>query len=156
MLRSGLLLSRTFRLKPSRRTFSSSAFGDRTNFISNGAARRVGAIAITGALGTTAYLSLRKPVRADAASGGESSSSGSHQTPLSVLLRSYLVFSMCAIPTLVDHSPAILATLSSIPGLKQVAESFVRATFFAQVSSILYGIYSMSRCLSYLPVVCWR
>ncbi|KAF8525253.1 FAD-linked oxidoreductase-like protein [Hysterangium stoloniferum] len=54
------------------------------------------------------------------------------QTPLSTLLRSYTVYALCSIPVLVDYSPSILTTLISIPGVKQVTEAIVRATFFAQ------------------------
>ncbi len=53
--------------------------------------------------------------------------------PLSTLLRTYAVYSFCSIPALVDWAPAILDTLSSVPGLKQITEAVVRATFFDQV-----------------------
>ena len=53
---------------------------------------------------------------------------------LATLIRTYAVYSFCSIPTLVDWSPTILETLSSIPGLKQITEAVVRATFFNQVS----------------------
>ena len=39
-----------------------------------------------------------------------------------------------SIPMLVDYSPSILSVLMAIPGIKQISESFVRHTFFAQVS----------------------
>ncbi|PIL30760.1 hypothetical protein GSI_06928 [Ganoderma sinense ZZ0214-1] len=51
---------------------------------------------------------------------------------LSTLIRAYVVYSFCSIPSLVDSAPAILETLSAIPGLKQVTEAVVRATFFDQ------------------------
>jgi proline dehydrogenase len=54
-------------------------------------------------------------------------------TPLPQLLTSYVVYSICSIPGLVDASPALLALCTSIPGLRQLTEAFVRATFFAQV-----------------------
>lgn len=54
--------------------------------------------------------------------------------PLSSLLRSYMVYSMCSMPLLIDWSPAILSTLSSIPGVRQVTEFVVRHTFFSQAS----------------------
>ncbi|KAG8704558.1 hypothetical protein FRC09_003455 [Ceratobasidium sp. 395] len=53
-------------------------------------------------------------------------------TSLSSLMRSYLVYTLCAVPPLVNHSPAILDTCSSIPGLKELSEAVVRRTFFAQ------------------------
>jgi hypothetical protein len=54
-------------------------------------------------------------------------------TPLSKLLTSYVVYSACSIPGLVEASPALLATCASIPGLRQLTEAFIRATFFKQV-----------------------
>lgn len=50
------------------------------------------------------------------------------------LARSYLVYTLCSIPMLIDHSPTLLHTLthSPIPGLKTLTESVVRGTFFAQ------------------------
>ena len=56
-------------------------------------------------------------------------------TPLRQLLTSYVVYSMCSIPGLVDASPALVAFCTSIPGLRQLTEAFVRATFFTQVRS---------------------
>ncbi|THH17138.1 hypothetical protein EW146_g3612 [Bondarzewia mesenterica] len=53
-------------------------------------------------------------------------------TPISSLIRSYAVYTMCSFPALVDRSPSILAFLTSVPGLKQITEAFVRRTFFAQ------------------------
>ncbi|ETW87760.1 hypothetical protein HETIRDRAFT_122039 [Heterobasidion irregulare TC 32-1] len=47
-------------------------------------------------------------------------------------MRSYVVYTMCSFPTLVDWSPTMLSFFSSVPGLKQVTEGFVRRTFFAQ------------------------
>lgn len=95
-----------------------------------------------GVLGSSAYLFLRPPLHADADSSTNINDTTNDTTmaskktepPLSTLLRAYLVFTMCSFPTLVDHSPTILATLGSIPGLKQATEAFVRATFFSHVS----------------------
>ncbi|KEP51851.1 proline dehydrogenase [Rhizoctonia solani 123E] len=53
-------------------------------------------------------------------------------TSLGNLLRSYFVYSMCSVPTLVDWSPAILDTCASIPGIREVSRAFIRRTFFAQ------------------------
>jgi hypothetical protein len=55
-------------------------------------------------------------------------------TPLSKLVTSYVVYSLCSIPGLVDASPALLAFCTSVPGLRQLTEAFVRATFFTQVA----------------------
>ncbi|KAI1790477.1 FAD-linked oxidoreductase [Ganoderma leucocontextum] len=51
---------------------------------------------------------------------------------LSTLIRAYVVYSVCSVPALVDWSPAILETLSAVPGLRQITEAVVRATFFDQ------------------------
>lgn len=55
-----------------------------------------------------------------------------HKQPLRSLLRSYVVYSLCSIPPLVDNSPTILNLLSTIPGLKQLTFGLVRVTFFDQ------------------------
>lgn len=52
---------------------------------------------------------------------------------LSTLIRAYVVYSFCSVPVLVDWAPAILETLSAVPGLRQITETVVRATFFDQV-----------------------
>jgi proline dehydrogenase len=57
--------------------------------------------------------------------------------PLSELVRTYIVYSMCSFPTLVDWSPALLHFFTSIPGLKQITETIVYDTFFLQVSGLL-------------------
>ena len=49
------------------------------------------------------------------------------------LVRSYLVYTMCSIPALVDSGPHILSTLRAIPILKQLSELFIRESFFKQV-----------------------
>ncbi|KZT08997.1 FAD-linked oxidoreductase [Laetiporus sulphureus 93-53] len=71
-------------------------------------------------------------IHADAAHSEGKTDSERHKTPLSALIRTYAVYTMCSIPPLVDYSPAILSALSSVPGLKQFTEAFVRATFFNQ------------------------
>ncbi|CAE7077422.1 unnamed protein product [Rhizoctonia solani] len=53
-------------------------------------------------------------------------------TTLGSLARSYLVYSLCSVPPLVNHSPAILGTCASVPGLRELSEAVVRRTFFAQ------------------------
>lgn len=49
------------------------------------------------------------------------------------LIRSYVVYTMCSVPALVDFSPQLLAFLTGIPGIKQITEAVVRVTFFNQV-----------------------
>jgi proline dehydrogenase len=48
-------------------------------------------------------------------------------------VRAYTVYAMCSFPALVDASPRLLSFLTSIPGIKQITEAFVRITFFDQV-----------------------
>jgi hypothetical protein len=52
----------------------------------------------------------------------------------SVLIRTYLVYTLCSIPLLIDYAPSLLHTFthSPIPGVKQITEAIVRRTFFAQ------------------------
>ncbi|CDO71746.1 hypothetical protein BN946_scf184920.g30 [Trametes cinnabarina] len=66
--------------------------------------------------------------------GGSMSADAAKPSASSVseLLRAYVVFSFCSVPALVDWAPSILAALSAVPGLKQLTEAVVRATFFNQ------------------------
>ncbi|KAK4687508.1 proline dehydrogenase, partial [Tremellales sp. Uapishka_1] len=50
------------------------------------------------------------------------------------LIRSYLVWTLCTLPSLIDHSPALLNyfTNSSIPGLAPLTNLILRHSFFAQ------------------------
>ena len=52
---------------------------------------------------------------------------------LGSFVRAYTVYTICSVPTLVDASPRLLSFLTSIPGIKQITEAFVRITFFDQV-----------------------
>ncbi|TFY60054.1 hypothetical protein EVJ58_g5387 [Rhodofomes roseus] len=69
-------------------------------------------------------------VAADAPVAEAEKASERPQKPLSSLVRSYVVYSMCSVPALVDWAPAILKTLTAIPGFKQITEAIVRVTFF--------------------------
>lgn len=66
-------------------------------------------------------------VHADSLEGNEIRQS------LGSLIRSYTVFTMCSIPPLVEYSPKILNALTSVPGIRQITEAVVRATFFNHV-----------------------
>lgn len=66
-------------------------------------------------------------------------------TPFSSLIRSYVVYSFCSIPTIIDWSPTILSTLFAIPGLRQITEAFVRVTFFDHVS-YHFSIFLSHQC----------
>lgn len=52
---------------------------------------------------------------------------------LGSFIRAYTVYTICSVPALVDASPRLLSFLTSIPGIKQITEGFVRITFFDQV-----------------------
>ena len=52
---------------------------------------------------------------------------------LGSFVRAYTVYTLCSVPALVDASPRILSVLTSVPGIKQITEAFVRITFFDQV-----------------------
>ena len=56
--------------------------------------------------------------------------------PLGALLRTYVVYSFCSWPSLVDWAPATLDAAFAVPGLRSVAERVVRATFFGQVGVV--------------------
>ena len=99
-------------------------------------------------LGGSLYI-LQSPVRLDSAVGAlvnETSPRGREkkQPSLVTLARSYLVYTLCSIPALVDASPTLLKYAFAIPGVSWVAEKVVRATFFAQVSpSFLLSFLSL-------------
>ncbi|KAJ6474464.1 FAD-linked oxidoreductase [Mycena vitilis] len=57
---------------------------------------------------------------------------GAIRSSFGTLLRTYVVYTMCSIPALVDNAPWLLETLRSIPGLRWITESIVRVTFFDQ------------------------
>ncbi|KAJ9101213.1 hypothetical protein QFC21_003432 [Naganishia friedmannii] len=66
--------------------------------------------------------------------GPEVTKTAISRTPLLQLLRTYLVYTICSFPTIVDNSPALLSALtkSKIPGVAAITEYLVRRTFFAQ------------------------
>ncbi|KAG8957617.1 hypothetical protein FRC03_009968, partial [Tulasnella sp. 419] len=52
--------------------------------------------------------------------------------PISSLIRTYVVYSMCSIPPLVENATYLLGVFTSVPVLKQITEAMVRITFFDQ------------------------
>jgi hypothetical protein len=86
-------------------------------------------------LGTTAATTLyiSQVIRADEVDTDDTAAVTRKPVPLTDLIRAYAVYSMCAVPSLVDNAPFMLSTLASIPGIKQLTEVVVRHTFFAQV-----------------------
>ncbi|KAF8878433.1 FAD-linked oxidoreductase-like protein [Infundibulicybe gibba] len=73
-------------------------------------------------------LATHQPLDTSLTSG----SNDEPKTSLRSLIRSYVVYTMCSMPILIDNSPRVLEVLSSIPLVKQITEAFVRATFFDQ------------------------
>lgn len=90
-------------------------------------------VAAVGLLGGSIYLEWPPKVYADELDRPSQMKERS-PTPLSTLIRTYGVYSMCSIPALIDWAPSILSFMSSIPVVRQITEAFVRQTFFAQVS----------------------
>ncbi|KAK7688068.1 hypothetical protein QCA50_008438 [Cerrena zonata] len=85
----------------------------------------------SGALLATSAVVVQATVHADAFDDDDKPPLRK-PTPLSSLVRSYIVYTSFCIPGLVDWSPTILETLTSIPLVKQVTEAIVRITFFNQ------------------------
>ena len=107
-------------------------------------------LAIVGVVSTlaaaSAYAHTNGPIHADSERKDEALDEAKSltQAPLSELVRTYVVYSLCSIPALVDWSPAILSTLLAVPILKQITEAVVRVTFFDQVrSSVLVHSWSI-------------
>ncbi|TFK28355.1 FAD-linked oxidoreductase [Coprinopsis marcescibilis] len=55
-----------------------------------------------------------------------------NEPSLKDLVRSYIVYSLCSIPPLVDHAPGLLDTLGRVPVLKALTYGLVKVTFFDQ------------------------
>jgi proline dehydrogenase len=71
------------------------------------------------------------------------SSNDHQQQPMSSLLRAYLVFTLCSLPSLVDASPRIISFLSNTPVLCHVTDAFLKVTFFDQASILsFFSIFS--------------
>ncbi|KAF7971429.1 hypothetical protein HWV62_21190 [Athelia sp. TMB] len=121
------MLSRTLNrhlLLNSRRFYSAKAGGPTRNLRT-----RVGLGLSAGALtASLIYLAPSDPESTDA----HADSPIDPSVPISTLLRSYTVYTLCALPALVDAAPALLRTLLPLPVLGTITESLIRHTFFAQ------------------------
>ncbi|KLO17621.1 FAD-linked oxidoreductase [Schizopora paradoxa] len=114
----------------SGRCLSTSQSATRTRW-SRGTLLRAGAL--SSIVGCSALYYVAKPVYADAEAGSSASKSDETRKPsLSGLVRSYLVFTACSFPTIVDWSPAIISTCLSVPVVKDFTEAVLRRTFFSQ------------------------
>ena len=99
---------------------------------------RLGAriVLVAGFATTTAFaFSVLGPgdVHADTRDDRSGEDSSIRSVPLTSLLRSYFVYSVCSVPAFVDWSPHIISFMTSVPGLKQLAGAVIRRSFFAQV-----------------------
>jgi len=74
------------------------------------------------------------PLTSASASDNTSTQTALSRTPLSALIRTYLVYTFTSLPLIVDYSPTILSALtrSPIPGVSTISEWVVRKTFFDQ------------------------
>ncbi|KAL0573845.1 hypothetical protein V5O48_008109 [Marasmius crinis-equi] len=84
-------------------------------------------------LGFGAFNAFSQPIRADSDDDDEEKdTSGKSTDPLSSLVRSYVVYSMCSIPALVDSAPTLLQVFTGMPLIGNITEALVRITFFDQ------------------------
>ena len=95
-------------------------------------------------------------LKAKTANAGNGAAREQTLEPLSALLRTYVVYSFCSVPALVDMAPTILETLFAIPGLRGIAEAVVRATFFGQVGGIAFGVWGHANNVLMRCSVCRR
>lgn len=97
---------------------------------SNGSRRALwAAVPLAVAAGAALTLSRRSPEDDVAATRSNIAS-----VPTSDLVRAYLVYTVCGMPTIVDAAPALLNTFSksSVPGVAAVTNAVIRRTFFSQ------------------------
>jgi proline dehydrogenase len=106
------------------------------------AGRKLALVSGGAALGLGTLLA--STIHADSATAVATSKSNSDPeattSSLGTLVRTYVVYTMCSIPALVDNAPWLLETFSSIPGLRWITEAIVRVTFFDQVWDHNLGI----------------
>ncbi|KAF8320012.1 FAD-linked oxidoreductase [Clavulina sp. PMI_390] len=80
-------------------------------------------------LGVLSYLAAPTYLEAPLHKSRTDSDTDPDESLLS-LLRSYVVYTTCAIPALVDSAPTILSTLDAIPVVNRISQSVIRHTFF--------------------------
>ncbi len=76
------------------------------------------------------------------------STASDEEEPLSSLVRTYVVYTICSFPFLVQSSPTILSILGSIPGVNMISEWVVRRTFFDQVRNCSNVFHMCLRMIS--------
>ncbi|KAJ7700296.1 FAD-linked oxidoreductase-like protein [Mycena metata] len=102
------------------------------------AGRRI-VLASGGALGLAAAGLWASTIHADSVAAAPfpvtskpNRDEGAIRSSFGALVRTYVVYTMCSIPALVDNAPWLLTTLSRIPGINWIVERVVRVTFFDQ------------------------
>jgi proline dehydrogenase len=123
--------------------------GRRLALVSGGAL----SLGLATILASKTYADSATVVAFPATSRSKRDDPGATQSSFGTLVRTYVVYTMCSIPALVDNAPWLLETFSSIPGLRWITEAIVRVTFFDQVWDCALEIF-IGLTLCY--VVCWR
>ncbi|KAI0791690.1 FAD-linked oxidoreductase-like protein [Abortiporus biennis] len=120
-------------LSPSIRQLSSQAFS-RTNPrpIQRSRISRFGLASGVVLASSFVYSQFQSPLHADTEPSAQGGQTERSPTSLADLIRTYVVYTACSFPSLVDNSPKILSTLMSIPVLREITEAIVRITFFDQ------------------------
>ncbi|KAJ7885777.1 FAD-linked oxidoreductase-like protein [Mycena olivaceomarginata] len=103
--------------------------GRRFALVSGGAALSLGLATI---LASKTYADSATAVAFPATSRSKRDDPEATRSSFGTLVRTYVVYTMCSIPALVDNAPWLLETFSSIPGLRWITEAIVRVTFFDQ------------------------
>ena len=117
--------------------------------------RRIAARLSVGTLLTASSIFLASTVYGDSTSDEPEHASRKGTRPtFGSLIRAYTVYSMCSVPVLVDASPKILSTLSSVPVIRQIMEAFVRVTFFDQVRHFRYSTLELT--LTFIHIIVRR
>lgn len=90
-----------------------------------------------GTLGAGAIIvSLTaEPIQADSGNPQAKQLAPAESESFGSLFRAYIVYTMCAFPSLIDVAPKALDVLMGIPLVKNVTEAVVRVTFFDQVGA---------------------
>ncbi|KAL4244149.1 Proline dehydrogenase [Abortiporus biennis] len=120
-------------LSPSIRQLSSQAFS-RTNprSIQRSRISRFGLASGVVLASSFVYSRFQSPLHADTEPSAQGGQTERSPTSFADLIRTYVVYTACSFPSLVDNSPKILSTLMSIPVLREITEAIVRITFFDQ------------------------
>lgn len=86
-----------------------------------------------GIVGASALAFISSPAHLETLHQYHDESSTLEDESLLKLLRAYVVYTACAIPSLVDNSPTIFSAVQSIPIVRQISGLIVKYTFFDHV-----------------------